>query len=382
MRYTTVMPLSSGRRTLIANLLLLGFLGVFAWLEASYPNAYYRSVQEDQALEWASFWSFFVAGGVFAVAAWRQRRMTGALPWFLVGLALFCVFVAMEEISWGQRVFGHRPPDYFLAQNYQQEINLHNLAGTKLRLFAFRGIILGYGVLLPLVAFVPIARRLLERLAIVPPPVGLTPSMLAMFWIHTAYPWKFTGEVIECALGFGFLFAALANASRFSGKRADGALKPAAGVFTLVVGLAFSTAWWSQNRQSGDPANLDLAKVEAVALKKDLAELAEARGKRSITKCGLHKRLYTFVQKKKKKKYARALAEGSFADLADRGLPEARAEFFLDPWNSPYWIRDRCDKENGRRVVFVYSFGPNRSRDSSRWEILGDDIGEYVLVEP
>ena len=94
----------SARRALVANLLLLGFLGAFAWIEASYPEVYYRSVQEDQALEWASFWSFLVAGGVFAVAAWRQRRTTGALPWFLAGLALFCVFVAMEEISWGQRV--------------------------------------------------------------------------------------------------------------------------------------------------------------------------------------------------------------------------------------------------------------------------------------
>jgi hypothetical protein len=93
----------------------------------------------------------------------------------------------------------------------------------------------------------------------------------------------------------------------------------------------------------------------------------------------LHKRVYTFVEKKK---YARPLTEGSFTRLVDRGLPEARAEFFLDPWNSPYWIRDRCDEDNGRRVVFVYSFGPNRSRDSSRWEILGDDIGKHALIEP
>ena len=369
----------SGRLALVANLLLLGFLGAFAWLEASYPDIYYRSVQEDQALEWASFWSFFVAAAVFALAAWRQRRRTGALPWFLAGLALFCVFVAMEEISWGQRVFGHRPPDYFLAQNYQQELNLHNIASVDLRLNVFRSIILGYGVLLPLLALVPFARRLLDRLAIVPPPVELTPSMFAMFWLHLWYPWKFTGEIIECALGFGFLFVAIANAGEFSQRRVGNSLKQAASLVTLVAVLAFSTAWWSQNRQSGDPANLTLARAETEALKNDLIELAEARGKPAISKCGLHKRVYTFVETKK---YARPLARGSFTGLADRGLPEARAEFFLDPWNSPYWIRDRCDKENGRRVVFVYSFGPNRSRDSSRWEILGDDIGGYALVEP
>ncbi len=370
---------TSAKRALAANVLLLGLLGAFAWLEASYPDVYYRSVQEDQALEWASFWSFSVAGGVFAVAAWRQHRQVGALPWFLVGLALFCVFVAMEEISWGQRVFGHRPPDYFLAENYQQELNLHNLASTDLRLLVFRGIILGYGVFLPMLALVPFARRLLDRFAIVPPPVVLAPSMFAMFWIHASYPWKFTGEVIECALGFGFLFAAIANAERFLAGRGGRSLALGTSLLGLTVVLAFSTAWWSQNRQSTDPANLALARAETEALKNDLIELAEARGKPAISKCGLHKRVYTFVETKK---YAQPLAEGSFTGLADRGLPEARAEFFLDPWNSPYWIRDRCDKEKGRRVVFVYSFGPNRSRDSSRWEILGDDIGEYALVKP
>lgn len=373
------MPLSSGRWAFVTNLLLLGFLGAFAWLEAHYPSAYYRSVQEDQALEWASFWSFLIAGVVFAVAARRQRRTTHAFPWFLLGLALFCVFVAMEEISWGQRVFGHRPPDYFLAQNYQQELNFHNIASTGLRLFAFRGVVLGYGVLLPLFGLLPYVRRLFDRFAIVPPPAGLAPSMFAMFWIHSAYPWKFTGEVVECALGFGFLFAALANLSLFSGAPTRQALKSVGAVITVIVALAFSAAFWSQNRRSADPTNLELARTEAQALKSDLKRLAKNRGKPSITKCGIHKRAYTYVSEYES---ARGLKEGNFTGLTKRQLPAARAEFFLDPWSSPYWIRDRCDKKKGRRVVFVYSFGPNRSRDSSRWEILGDDIGEYVLVEP
>jgi hypothetical protein len=93
----------------------------------------------------------------------------------------------------------------------------------------------------------------------------------------------------------------------------------------------------------------------------------------------LHKRLYTFVEGNGR---ARSLETGAFAALVAHGLPEARAEFYLDPWNSPYWIRDRCDAERGRRAVFVYSYGPNRIRDSSRWEILGDDIGAHVLFEP
>jgi len=362
-----------------ANLILLGFVAAFAWLEASHPDLYYRSVQEDQALEWASFWSFLIAGGLFVLAARNQHRKTGALPWFLAALALFCFFVAMEEVSWGQRIFGQVPPEYFLAQNYQQELNLHNLASTKARLFALRAVILGYGVLLPLVGLLPFVGRLLDRIAVVPPPVELSPSMLAIFFLHVCYPWKFTGEVVETALGLGFLLAATMNATKYSNEPGQGSFRRETSVVILVAALAFSTAWWSQNRSTQDPANLELAKAEIEALRVDLVAAALAGRAETITHCGLHKRMYTFVHGNAR---ARPLKEGAFKTLVERGLPDARAEFFLDPWGSPYWICDRCDRSAGRRVVFVYSFGPNRRRDSSRWEILGDDVGRFVLVKP
>ena len=73
---------------------------------------------------------------------------------------------------------------------------------------------------------------------------------------------------------------------------------------------------------------------------------------------------------------------GRFVALTDRGLPEERAAYFLDPWNSPYWIRDRCERREERRSVFVYSFGPNRVRDSTRFEIREDDVGAYLRRRP
>ena len=36
------------------------------------------------------------------------------------------LFVLMEEISFGQRIFGFKSPDLFLKLNQQQEINFHN----------------------------------------------------------------------------------------------------------------------------------------------------------------------------------------------------------------------------------------------------------------
>ena len=93
------------------------------------------------------------------------------------------------------------------------------------------------------------------------------------------------------------------------------------------------------------------------------------------TSCGLHKRLFTFVRQQD----VEALEQGSFAALVEQGLPEERSRFFLDPWNSPYWVRDSCGEDRRRRRIFVYSFGPDRMRDSTDWEIGGDDVGEIVF---
>jgi hypothetical protein len=113
---------------------------------------------------------------------------------------------------------------------------------------------------------------------------------------------------------------------------------------------------------------MQAARTEVEAISRDFESgLARSR-------CNLHKRLYTFVEEYGQTK----LYRGSYSSLQSQGLPKERAEFFLDPWNSPYWIRDRCDRQSDTRIMFIYSFGPNRRRDSSRTELLGDDIGSFI----
>lgn len=365
----------SPRAALLANLALLGFLGVCGWLHYSKPLLYYTSLQEDGAIEWASFWSFLLAAIVFVASARGQRRTTEASPWFLVGIGLFCFLVAMEEISWAQRVLGYQPPEYFLAENYQQEINVHNIAGRALRVWTFRAIVFGYGVLLPLLGLSAPARRPLERIGILIPAIELAPSMFAIFWLHLHYPWKFTGEITECALGFAFLWIAIAAGARIAAQARATELR-AAWLPLLAVLLGVATARVSEQRGTDDPGLIAMAETETRALAADLLTPSGEDEAEPITRCGLHKRLYTFVQTRKR---GRPLADGEFAALVDEGLPEERARYYLDPWNTPYWVRDRCDERESRRVVSVYSFGPNRRRDSSRWEILGDDIGLYVV---
>jgi len=93
------------RAAIAANALALCVF-LYAWfLEAWDFDLYRAAVQEDEYLEWATFWAFLVAAAVFAVAAVRERRRNGGIPWFAAGLSLFCFVFAMEEISWAQRLF-------------------------------------------------------------------------------------------------------------------------------------------------------------------------------------------------------------------------------------------------------------------------------------
>lgn len=357
----------------VANLLILGFIACAHLLDARNPDVYYAVVQEDEVLEWSTFWAFLLSAVAFGAAARRYHAYESRFPWYLVAVSAFCFVVAMEEISWLQRVAGYRPPDYFLEHNFQQEFNFHNVVDTEYRKLALTAVIVGYGIVLPLLSLPAALRRLLARLGVVAPSILLLPAFAGTAYLYIDYPLGHSGEWVEMMLGLGFLFSALPMLERFSGRarRSDDrvvATRPALIAFVVACGLGLATAALSRAGRDSDPAIVQAASVEVRALAADF-EAGRAR-----SRCNLHKRVYTFVEE-----YGQSgLYDGSFAALTMQGLPESRAAFFLDPWNSPYWIRDRC--EGGQRHVFVYSFGPDRKRNSTRTELLGDDIG--VLIRP
>ena len=349
---------------LLANVLVLGTVAYATVLQSSYPDFYYFSIQEDEYLEWSSFWAFLLAAVAFFRQATNYRRANTSFPWFLYGITLLCFIVAMEEISWGQRLLGYRPPAYFLEHNFQQEFNFHNVIETDYRKLALTLIIAGYGIALPLANQFRPLKDWFERIGIVAPSIALLPAFTGTFLLYFLYPWSHSGEWVEFMLGLSFLFSAVQVPLK--NDRIDPS-KTTAFAFIAVIGLGLASSALSRAQRDAQPENLHAAKTEVDALSQDFDNgLASSR-------CNLHKRVYTFVQE-----YGQVdLLKGSYSGLQSQGLPQERAEFFLDPWNSPYWIRDRCDRETNRRIMFIYSFGPDRRRDSSRTEILGDDIGTF-----
>lgn len=349
----------------LANTVILGCAALAFVLAHAEPDVYYRLVQEDDLLEWATFWAFALAALMLARTALTRWRVDRRLDWFSAGVALFCALVAMEEISWGQRLLGFRPPEYFLEHNYQQELNVHNTLGKDLREAVLAGIILGFGVILPMLARLTPTRRLLERFGVWSPPLGLVPGFLACFALYVTYPVDYSGEWAEAMLGVSFLFTSLLRAERLAISETLGLV----GAIVVALVLATGSTYLSRERRAAAPAAVEAAHTELAALREDFLAL------RPLTPCGLHKRVYTFVENRGHG----GLYEGEFAALAQRGLPEARARYFLDPWDSPYWLRDECGDGGRRRRIDLYSTGPNRVRDSSDWELDGDDLGVVVF---
>jgi hypothetical protein len=84
---------------------------------------------EDGLTEWWTV-ATYVGGAAMAVATTRYLRRAGLarMGSFYLVLATGLLFGALEEISWGQRVFDWSTPEGFAAVNVQGETTLHNIA--------------------------------------------------------------------------------------------------------------------------------------------------------------------------------------------------------------------------------------------------------------
>ena len=368
--------------------IMLGIIAVAVLLDRYDQDFYLFSVQEDEYLEWATVWAFLFAAVLFGFASVHRHRNEKRNPWFLICLSAFCFVFAMEEISWGQRILGFRPPTYFLDQNFQQELNYHNIIEKDFRKLLLKVLILAYGLLLPVLALEQTTRRLVDKLSFVAPPTILIIPFSVTAAFYHIYPLQFTGEITELAFGFGLMFSALIYLSEtnsalwhwWSNKWAmlrHSFITVCLLTFvTLLIGIGNATV--ARHSFNADPHVLETARVEALAIANDMAALYRNNKPGVVTRCKDHRRM-NGLAKRLRTDY---LYTSEFASLVEQGMSEERAQYFIDPWNSPYWMRHDCLSSDGIQQVFIYSFGPNRKRDSAKGQLSGDDIGVIIRYTP
>ena len=95
----------------------IDFIGIswFDWLKS-----------EDGPLEWVQFIEFALSSLISFLIYLKtnNKRLINSLIWLIIGVS--CFFIALEEISWGERIFGYSI-ESLAKLSIQGETNLHNL---------------------------------------------------------------------------------------------------------------------------------------------------------------------------------------------------------------------------------------------------------------
>ncbi len=216
---------TSNRPYLVPSLLFATIAGFYTIAACYFPIVFIWATYEDLFGEWVQFWSIMIAMAVSV----RLVMMKSPFRWFFALLAISCLYVGMEEISWGQRVFGFSSPTYFQANNLQGETNFHNFLtgpyGTTLKMM------ISYALALALACYglaYPIALRLkfrlaahLNRLGVACPPLYLWPYFVAAAVLELSFFRFNEAEVAEILVGLGLSMTAVHYLCMIRGSKND-----------------------------------------------------------------------------------------------------------------------------------------------------------------
>jgi len=148
---------------------------------------YVLSWIEDRYVEWSQFYILIFTSALSFILVKFIYSKDKLVSYSYILFGLFCFFVAMEEISWGQRIIGFESPQFFLEHNTQRETELHNILGNYLSNLIYYPYLLGffailYGVVLPFIVFVSRSRKsqtIFHRFNLLIPPKILIIGFLA-----------------------------------------------------------------------------------------------------------------------------------------------------------------------------------------------------------
>lgn len=330
-----------------------GWIVLMLALATLAPLKYTAWVQEDRFIEWWTVGLFAVAGLARARYALRNRRIFDLL------VAAFCIFVAGEEFSWGQRLLGFTPPAYFLEHNTAQEVSLHNVADV---FGQTKGILMlaliGFGVILPLYGRTRTSSNLLRRIGATPPRLDTLPWFAVAALLLLINPVAYTGEWVETLAGGLFLITARPSARL----AVVGAIAPVVAAALLTV---ISARGMAEN-----PAAINCAGRQARALLDDVTQGRAATPKFQQLTGSLNQRVRHAIEEG-------YLHGGELRAFTAVGCGQTPTHA-IDPWGMPYWI-NASPPENGEREITIYSLGPNRRRDLGT-PATGDDIEARRII--
>lgn len=193
--------------------LFLFVTATYIFLAAKFPLAYIWATYEDLFGEWLQVY-LFLGALLFSV---KLSFLSSSYRWFYIVLSVACLYVILEEISWGQRLFGISSPQFFEKNNLQGEINLHNLVvgpystGLKAAIeYILAAGLLGYGLLYPLLIRLKWKLALFfQKLGVPAPPLNISAAFVVAAVLELGLFGFNEAEIAEILIGMVLMIMAI-----------------------------------------------------------------------------------------------------------------------------------------------------------------------------
>ena len=126
------LPASARWWIIFSPIVVFGLFTVAMSLDATQDFAF-NLVKENNVVDWLTSVPAFIGGILGLRVAMREgQRGKEKMIWlFYLLFATGLIFIAGEEISWGQDFFHFHTPGFFERHNEQDDLTLHNLDGMN-----------------------------------------------------------------------------------------------------------------------------------------------------------------------------------------------------------------------------------------------------------
>ncbi len=141
------------RNIIVYTPIVILFICFLFWMIPASHQLGFWLLRENHPVEIISFFTLFMAGVIGLQLAWyfKKHLESGSkktlVVTFYIIFSLGLIFVAMEEVSWGQWIFGFKTPTNLGAINQQGEFNFHNIDGVQ-QSFEVMRVLFGIGGLI------------------------------------------------------------------------------------------------------------------------------------------------------------------------------------------------------------------------------------------
>jgi tetratricopeptide (TPR) repeat protein len=199
-----------------------------------FPVSYNYFVAEDSWVEYGTFVLCFWAG-LLVFASMKTDQSLRRLGYILFCLAL--MFVAMEEISWGQRLLGIKTPHIIAQHNYQSEISIHNISFFPSQFLISLAILIWAGVI-PQLLRIRWANSLINQFGVPVVSLNILPYFIFGFIVKNFNLVIKHEELGELIFGLGFYIYAL-GLWRKASEKSQWKILQGKNVSKLITGMVF-----------------------------------------------------------------------------------------------------------------------------------------------